>query len=241
MSTGASPTWRRVTCGCSSTATTTASSISTPSTPSGTRRVPTASPTPGCRSRARASAVTPWARGSRTSPTASISPTPSIRRMRIRERWASTTHWWASPVLTGSTRRIDSEPQRERQRRSMARDACRAAASGLLGQYAHVQALLGAFFLELHLAGHLGEQRMVAADPDVRAGTDGRAALTHQDVPGEHLFAAEALDPQAFGVRVAAVLGTAACLFVCHDLRCPAKQRRSEERRVGNECRSGGW
>src|SRR5437660_447776 len=104
--------------------------------------------------------------------------------MRIRARWASTTRSWASRALTASMRRCASERGRT--------DRV-GPASGLLGQHAHVQALLGALLLELHPAGHLGEQRMVAADTDVRAGTDRRAALAHEDVPGEHLLAPEAL------------------------------------------------
>ena len=43
-----------------------------------------------------------------------------------------------------------------------------------------------------------------------------RTALPDQDVAGQHLLTAEALDAEAFRMRVAAVLGTAACLFVCH-------------------------
>src|SRR3989440_4251157 len=159
--------------------------------------------------------------------------------MRTRGYWASTTRWSGSRALTESMRRCASEAQWRPTGNGIGHRASgighrlwmstatagRARRSGLLGQHAHVQALLGALLLELHLAGHLGEQRMVAADTDVRAGTDRRAALTHEDVPGEHLLASEALDPQAGGVRGAAVLGTAASLFVCHDLRCPAKQR----------------
>src|ERR1700747_2008850 len=92
------------------------------------------------------------------------------------------------------------------------------AGSGLLwlGQYAHVQALLGPLLLKPHLARHLREQGVVGADPDVRARAHLRAALAHDDVAGQHLLAAEALHSQPFGVGVAPVLGAAACLFMCH-------------------------
>src|SRR6202140_768741 len=100
---------------------------------------------------------------------------------------------------------------------SAAGSAAQWPASGLIRQHTHIEALLRALLLELHLAGHLGEQRMVGAHTDVRAGTDRRAALTHEDVARQHLLAPEALHAQTLGVRIAAVLGTAACLFVCHD------------------------
>src|ERR1700730_13393888 len=190
-------------------ATTTASSISTPSIPSGSRRAPTASPTPGYRSRVtvRQRAVSQSARGSRTSATASTWPTASIRRIWIPACWVSTTGSSASRAPTESMRRCGSEPRR-------ARDS---SLLGHLREHTHIEALLGALLAELHLAGHLGEQRMVGAHTDVRAGTHRRAALTHADVARQHLLAAEALHAQALGVRIAAVLGTAACLFVCHD------------------------
>src|SRR5579863_389258 len=92
-----------------------------------------------------------------------------------------------------------------------------AARSGLLGQHAHVHALLGALLLEVHLAGHLGEQRVIGSYADVRARTHLRAALADDDVAGQHLLAPKALHAEALGVGIAAVLGTAACLFVCHD------------------------
>ena len=43
-----------------------------------------------------------------------------------------------------------------------------------------------------------------------------RAALTDQDVAREHILAAEFLDAQTLGMRIAAVASTAACFFVCH-------------------------
>ena len=82
------------------------------------------------------------------------------------------------------------------------------------------------FFCELHLAGDLREQRVVRADADVRARAHRRAALANEDVAGQHVLAAEALHAQALGVGIAAVPGTAACLFMCHDC-CSYKMRDS--------------
>jgi hypothetical protein len=60
------------------------------------------------------------------------------------------------------------------------------------------------------------EKRVVRADADVVARAIRRAALAHQDVPGEHLLAAELLDAEALRLGLAPVLGTAACFLVCH-------------------------
>src|SRR2546429_9474376 len=100
-------------------------------------------------------------------------------------------------------------------------------ASGLLGQNAHVQALLGALLLELHPPRHAGEERVVGADADVRARAHLGAALAHDYVSREHVLAPEALHAEPLGGRIAPVLGAAACLFVCHDLN-PAKGWRAQ-------------
>jgi hypothetical protein len=52
--------------------------------------------------------------------------------------------------------------------------------------------------------------------PTFGAGAHRGAALTDQDVAGEHGLAAELLHAQALAVRFAAVTSTAACLFMCH-------------------------
>ncbi len=69
----------------------------------------------------------------------------------------------------------------------------------------------------LHTARGLRKQRVVRAGADVVAGAIDRAALTHEDVAGQHLLAAELLEAESLRLGFAAVLGTAACLFVCHD------------------------
>src|SRR5579863_5855238 len=93
--------------------------------------------------------------------------------------------------------------------------------SGLRRQHAHVQALLGAALAKLHRPGHFREQRVIGAGSDVAARAHLRAPLGHDDVAGEDVLAAEALDAETLGVRIAAVLGTAARLFMSHDSPTP--------------------
>src|ERR1700683_5497711 len=73
--------------------------------------------------------------------------------------------------------------------------------------------------LDAHLNNALGvpERRMVRPDPDIHARAIHGAALENQDITGEHIFTAELLHTQTLRVRVAAVAGTAACFFVCHE------------------------
>ena len=66
-------------------------------------------------------------------------------------------------------------------------------------------------------AADLREQRVVRADADVIARANRGAALANNDVPGQHVLAAKTLHAEALGMGIAAVLGTAACLFMCHD------------------------
>src|SRR3546814_5969238 len=58
-----------------------------------------------------------------------------------------------------------------------------------------------------------GEDSVVAAHADIGAGMELGAALAHQDVAGDDGFAAELLHAEALSAGVAAVPGTAACLF----------------------------
>ena len=44
----------------------------------------------------------------------------------------------------------------------------------------------------------LGEESMVGAHADIKAGVPGGAALTRDDVAGNHVFAAIRLDAKAF-------------------------------------------
>src|SRR6185437_10790345 len=87
---------------------------------------------------------------------------------------------------------------------------------GEVRQDAHVQSLLGALALEGDAARDLREERVIGTDPDVLACVYRRAALTHENVARQHPLAAETLDAETLGVRVAAVFGAAARLFVCH-------------------------
>src|SRR6185369_6813435 len=92
---------------------------------------------------------------------------------------------------------------------------------GYLGlrDYVDVHALLSAALLELHPARDLREQRMVRAGADVRARAHGCTALPDQDISCQNGFAAEAFYAQPLGMRVAAVSGTAACFFMCHECK----------------------
>jgi hypothetical protein len=60
------------------------------------------------------------------------------------------------------------------------------------------------------------EQRVVGADADVVAGAVLRAALAHEDVARDHALATELLEAESLALGLAAVLGAAACLFMCH-------------------------
>src|SRR5271165_6847462 len=61
-----------------------------------------------------------------------------------------------------------------------------------------------------------GEQRVIPAQPDIRARVPFGAALARDDVAGKHLLAAENLQTQPLAVGVAAVAGRAACLLMSH-------------------------
>src|SRR5580700_1282517 len=87
----------------------------------------------------------------------------------------------------------------------------------LLRNDVDVGVLGGALDAKLNDALGSREQRMVRPDPHIHARAIHRAALANQDIAGEHIFTAEFLHAQTLGVRVAAVAGTAACFFVCHE------------------------
>ena len=55
------------------------------------------------------------------------------------------------------------------------------------------------------MAFHLGEQGMVGAHADIKAGMPGGAALTRNDVTGDHALAAERLDAKALALGIASV------------------------------------
>src|SRR5581483_4606507 len=71
---------------------------------------------------------------------------------------------------------------------------------------------------ELHPPVHLGVQRIVFADADVRARMEPGTALAHQYIAGEHVFAGKAFDAESLRMRVAPVARAASCLFMRH--RC---------------------
>src|SRR5450756_2194884 len=90
--------------------------------------------------------------------------------------------------------------------------------TALLGNDVNVGVLLGALHPELDDAMCFGEQGVVGADTDIHAGAIHSAALADQDVSREHVLAAEFLDAEPLGMRIAAVSGAAACFFVCHEI-----------------------
>src|SRR5262245_57739879 len=70
--------------------------------------------------------------------------------------------------------------------------------------------------LELHVAVHFREQRVVRAEPDVEAGLEPRAALADQDGPARHELAGEPLNAEHLVIRIAAVSRAADTLLVSH-------------------------
>ena len=61
-----------------------------------------------------------------------------------------------------------------------------------------------------------GENRVVGAHSNAGARVPLRAALAAEDVAGNDVLAAVALDAKAFAFGVAAVSRRAACFFLCH-------------------------
>lgn len=59
--------------------------------------------------------------------------------------------------------------------------------------------------LEGHVSVDQREERVVAADPDVVAGMEFRAPLTHQDVSGADSLTTKPLDAKVLRIRIAAV------------------------------------
>ncbi len=86
----------------------------------------------------------------------------------------------------------------------------------LLGQHADLPLPAFAEGLEFHPSRCFGEDGKVSAHSYVQAGVDARTALPHDDRTGLDQFAVVALDAQPFGLAIAAVLGAAAALLVCH-------------------------
>src|SRR3954467_5417235 len=61
------------------------------------------------------------------------------------------------------------------------------------------------FGAELDTALDLGEKSMVGAHADIKAGVPGGAALTRDNVAGNHVLAAERLDPEPLARRITSV------------------------------------
>src|SRR5439155_20683867 len=78
----------------------------------------------------------------------------------------------------------------------------------------------------------LGEDRVVAAEPRARAGTEPRPALADDDHPGFDLLAGEDLHAEHLRVRVAPVARGSESFLVCHLLRLLRRRlcRRSRSR-----------
>src|SRR5476649_2634729 len=72
--------------------------------------------------------------------------------------------------------------------------------------------------LERDLAVAKSEKGMVLAHADAFAGIEFGAALANDHIAAGDLLAAEQLDAQHFGIRVATVARRTACFFVCHEL-----------------------
>src|SRR5579885_2357906 len=72
------------------------------------------------------------------------------------------------------------------------------------------------FGLKLHVTFNLGEQGMVSAHADIKAGVPGGAALTRDDVARDHALAAENLDAKALALGITSVSRGSACFFMSH-------------------------
>ena len=108
-------------------------------------------------------------------------------------------------------------PQKTKPRLSGAWTAKKACASGCSS---HVDRVLGQRTLDgkRHMAVHQGEQGVVLAHADIRAGVELGAALTHDDGACADQFAAESLHTEHFGLGIAPVSRRAAAFFLCHDI-----------------------
>src|SRR3712207_5181439 len=86
--------------------------------------------------------------------------------------------------------------------------------------------------LELHLSHDHAEDRVVAAEADVLARMELRAALADDDLARRHELAVKPLDAQHLRVAVAAVLGTADSLLMSHGRFAPPQAPESTVRLV---------
>src|ERR1700730_9783284 len=72
------------------------------------------------------------------------------------------------------------------------------------------------FCTKLNIAFDLGEQCMIGANADIKAGMPGGAALARNDVAGNHVLTAIGLDSEALARRITTVTRCTACFFVSH-------------------------
>jgi len=78
---------------------------------------------------------------------------------------------------------------------------------------------------EGHFSSDLGKQGVVFAHPDVEPGMDSRATLANDNFAGVDGLTAVALYAETFGLGIATVTGTAACLFMCHEFLSLGRSR----------------
>src|SRR5690606_35616734 len=71
--------------------------------------------------------------------------------------------------------------------------------------------------LEGHGPLNFCKERIISADADVFARAELRAALSDEDAPCQHPFAAVPFHAQTLGIAIATIAGTADAFFVCHD------------------------
>jgi len=70
--------------------------------------------------------------------------------------------------------------------------------------------------IETNIAVHERENGVIAAEANVFAREKFRASLAHNDIAGEHHFAAESFYAEPLADAVAAVLNATLSFFVCH-------------------------
>lgn len=70
--------------------------------------------------------------------------------------------------------------------------------------------------LILYDAVDLGEEGVIASEPDVRAGKDPRSPLSHQDAARSNRLAVKPLDAQPLTCAIPPVSGASPCFFVGH-------------------------
>src|SRR2546425_814730 len=106
--------------------------------------------------------------------------------------------------------------------------------------HAHPEPLL-VLVLELHLAVHHGEQRVVGRPTDVGPGMEFRAPLPDDDRASGHELPGEAFHAEVLGPGVAAVAGGTDTLLVCHASVTQSLSLTSAIFTSVNGCRCPAW